>query len=69
MVLLEQIHAITGKCNLVFAGDTKPWKPMYENTVNAALKMMSYDTKVESAATDSEQWRAVRWPSPGCDQR
>ncbi len=43
--LLEQIHAITGKFELVFAGDAKPWKPMSENTVNAALRTMGYDTK------------------------
>lgn len=45
--LLEQIHAITGKFELVFAGDAKPWKPMSENTVNAALRTMGYDTKVD----------------------
>ncbi len=47
MGLLEQIHAITGKFELVFAGDAKPWKPMSENTVNAALRTMGYDTKVD----------------------
>lgn len=36
VTLLEQIHKITGKFDLVFAGDAKPWKPMSENTVNAA---------------------------------
>ncbi len=45
--MLEQIHAITGKFELVFAGDAKPWKPMSENTVNAALRTMGYDTKVD----------------------
>ena len=33
VTLLEQIQAITGKFELVFAGDAKPWKPMSENTV------------------------------------
>ncbi len=47
VALLEQIHAITGKFDLVFAGDAKPWKPMSENTVNAALRTMGYDTKVD----------------------
>ena len=47
VALLEQIHAITGKFELVFAGDAKPWKPMSENTVNAALRTMGYDTKVD----------------------
>lgn len=46
VALVEQIHAITGKFELVFAGDAKPWKPMSENTVNAALRTMGYDTKV-----------------------
>lgn len=47
VALLEQIHAITGKFELVFAGDAKPWKPMSENTMNAALRAMAYDTKVD----------------------
>ena len=33
VTLLEQIHKIAGKFDLVFAGDAKPWKPMSENTV------------------------------------
>jgi integrase len=45
--LLEQIHRPSGKFDLVFAGDAKPWKPMSENTVNAALRTMGYDTKVD----------------------
>lgn len=47
VALLEQIHFLTGKFDLVFAGDTKPWKPMSENTVNSALRKMGYDTKTE----------------------
>lgn len=47
VTLMEQIHKITGKFDLVFAGDAKPWKPMSENTVNAALRTMGYDTKVD----------------------
>ncbi|KJK09430.1 UNVERIFIED_ORG: integrase [Pseudomonas fluorescens] len=47
VALLEQIHVITGKFDLVFAGDAKPWKPMSENTVNSALRKMGYDTKAE----------------------
>lgn len=31
----------------MFAGDAKPRKPMSENTVNAALRTMGYDTKVD----------------------
>lgn len=47
VTLLEQIHKITGKFDLVFAGDAKPWKPLSENTVNVALRTMGYDTKVD----------------------
>lgn len=47
VALLEQIHALTGEFDLVFAGDAKPWKPMSENTVNSALRKMGYDTKAE----------------------
>lgn len=48
IALLEQIYAITGKFDLVFAGDTKSWKPMSRrNTVNSALRKMGYDTKSE----------------------
>ncbi|ELE9456948.1 integrase arm-type DNA-binding domain-containing protein [Salmonella enterica] len=45
--LLKQIHAISGEHELVFTGDHNPWKPMSENTVNNALRLMGYDTKVE----------------------
>ncbi|MCO7035890.1 integrase arm-type DNA-binding domain-containing protein [Pseudomonas carnis] len=47
VALLEQIKVLTGKFDLVFAGDAKPWKPMSENTVNSALRKMGYDTKTE----------------------
>lgn len=45
--LLKQIHAISGEHELVFTGGHNPWKPMSENTVNNALRLMGYDTKVE----------------------
>ncbi|MPQ67976.1 MULTISPECIES: integrase arm-type DNA-binding domain-containing protein [unclassified Pseudomonas] len=45
VALLEQIHALTGTFDLVFAGDANPWKPMSENTVNKALRVMGFDTK------------------------
>jgi integrase len=47
VALLEQIHSLTGKFDLVFAGDAKPLKPMSENTVNNALRPMGYDTKTD----------------------
>jgi len=43
VALLEQIHAITDKFDLVFAGDTKSCP----KTVNIALRKMGYDTKTE----------------------
>lgn len=45
--MLEQIHAITGKFDQVFARDAKLWKPTSEKTVNAALRTIGYDTKVD----------------------
>lgn len=45
--LLKQIHAISDEHELVFTGDHNPWKPMSENTVNNALRLMGYDTKVD----------------------
>ncbi|HEJ7008122.1 TPA: integrase arm-type DNA-binding domain-containing protein [Serratia marcescens] len=47
MVLLKQIQGISGEHELIFTGDHNPWKPMSENTVNNALRLMGYDTKVD----------------------
>jgi hypothetical protein len=35
----------------VFIGDHDPRKPMSENTVNKALRVMGYDTKLRFVAT------------------
>ncbi|MGF7445404.1 tyrosine-type recombinase/integrase, partial [Klebsiella michiganensis] len=45
--ILQQIHTISGEHELIFTGDHNPWKPMSENTVNNALRLMGYDTKVD----------------------
>ncbi|MFK3705540.1 tyrosine-type recombinase/integrase [Klebsiella sp. NPDC088457] len=45
IAILEQIKAISGHQELVFPGDHNPYKPMCENTVNKALRLMGYDTK------------------------
>ncbi|WP_145481945.1 tyrosine-type recombinase/integrase [Yersinia rohdei] len=45
--ILQQIRTISGEHILVFTGDHNPWKPMSENTVNNALRLMEYDTKVD----------------------
>ncbi|EEV6405676.1 TPA: integrase arm-type DNA-binding domain-containing protein [Escherichia coli] len=42
---LKQIKDITGNNELIFPGDHNPYKPMCENTVNKALRVMGYDTK------------------------
>ncbi|MDN8600327.1 tyrosine-type recombinase/integrase [Citrobacter sp. S2-9] len=45
--LLEQIKDITGNSLFVFAGAHSMDKPMSENTINKALRVMGYDTKTE----------------------
>lgn len=47
LATLEQVRQLTGRFDLVFAGDSKHWKPMSENTVNKALRRIGYDTKTE----------------------
>ncbi|MGJ0127919.1 tyrosine-type recombinase/integrase [Pantoea sp. RHCKP32] len=45
--ILKQVHKLNGNRDFVFVGDHNPRKPMSENTVNKALRVMGYDTKVE----------------------
>ncbi|EHU0060531.1 tyrosine-type recombinase/integrase [Escherichia coli] len=45
IAILKQIKDITGNNELIFSGDHNPYKPMCENTVNKALRVMGYDTK------------------------
>ena len=47
LTILEQIKSMSGNRDLIFVGDHDPRKPMSENTVNKALRVMGYDTKVE----------------------
>ncbi|MNH02709.1 Prophage CP4-57 integrase [compost metagenome] len=47
LATLKQVRQLTGRFDLVFAGDSNHWKPMSENTVNKALRRMGYDTKTE----------------------
>lgn len=67
LALLEQVREITGRFELIFPNDHAHWKPMSENTVNAALRRMGYDTKADvcghgframacSALTESKLW-------------
>ncbi|ELO76538.1 TPA: tyrosine-type recombinase/integrase [Salmonella enterica subsp. enterica serovar Enteritidis] len=45
VALLEQIKEITGGSVFVFAGAHSMDKPMSENTINKALRVIGYDTK------------------------
>ncbi|EHJ5405727.1 TPA: integrase arm-type DNA-binding domain-containing protein [Salmonella enterica subsp. enterica serovar Wedding] len=45
VAILKQIKDISGNYELVFPGDHNPYKPLCENTVNKALRLMGYDTK------------------------
>ncbi|AJZ91271.1 Putative prophage P4 integrase [Beauveria bassiana D1-5] len=45
--ILEKIKSMNGNRELIFVGDHDPRKPMSENTVNKALRVMGFDTKVE----------------------
>lgn len=45
--ILRQVHKFSGNRDFVFVGDHNPRKPMSENTVNKALGVMGYDTKVD----------------------
>ncbi|TBM21945.1 tyrosine-type recombinase/integrase [Hafnia paralvei] len=47
LAILEKIKSMNGNRELIFVGDHDPRKPMSENTVNKALRVMGYDTKVE----------------------
>ena len=58
--ILKQIQAISGEYELIFTGDHNPWKPMSENTVNNALRLMGYDTKVDVCGHGFRQWPVVR---------
>ena len=45
--ILGKIKSMSGNRELIFIGDHNPRKPMSENTINKALRVMGYDTKVE----------------------
>ncbi|MDR1845968.1 MAG: integrase arm-type DNA-binding domain-containing protein [Citrobacter amalonaticus] len=67
IAILKLIQEISGHLELVFPGDHNPYKPMSENTINRALRLMGYDTKTDvcghgfrtmacSALVESELW-------------
>ncbi|ECG8632197.1 tyrosine-type recombinase/integrase [Salmonella enterica subsp. salamae] len=45
VAILKKIKEISGDGELVFPGNHNPYKPMCENTVNKALRLMGYDSK------------------------
>lgn len=45
--LLKELHTISGNKELMFIGFTGDDTPISENTINKALRAMSYDTKSE----------------------
>lgn len=47
IAILKHVREISGQQELIFPGDHNPYKPMCENTVNKALRLMGYDTKEE----------------------
>lgn len=47
LAILKQVHNLSGDRDFVFIGDHDHRKPMSENMVNKALRVMGYDTKVE----------------------
>ncbi|HBI9841938.1 TPA: tyrosine-type recombinase/integrase [Escherichia coli] len=47
LAILKDVYKISGDRDFVFIGDHDHRKPMSENTVNKALRVMGYDTKVE----------------------
>lgn len=47
LAILKDVYKLSGDRDFVFIGDHGHRKPMSENTVNKALRVMGYDTKVE----------------------
>lgn len=45
VAILKQIKDISGDGELIFPGNHNSYKPMCENTVNKALRLMGWDTK------------------------
>lgn len=57
---LKQTKQFCGKHELIFIGDHDPRKPMSENTVNGALRVIGYDTKaVRFVVIASALWLIV----------
>ncbi len=47
LTMLEELRLSGGENGLIFTGDHDPRKPISENTINKALRLMGYETKTE----------------------
>lgn len=47
VAVLRELHALTGHLELVFPGERSRERPMSNNTVNAALRRLGYDTRTD----------------------
>jgi integrase len=45
VAILRQLHEITGTYDLLFPGQQNPDRPMSENTINKALRLMGYEDR------------------------
>lgn len=45
VAILRDLHPLTGRSEYVFPGVRSPRRPMSENTINAALKALGYDSE------------------------
>lgn len=46
LAILRELHALTGRGRYVFPGHRSPLRPMSENAVNVALRLMGFDKDV-----------------------
>lgn len=59
LAILEKIKSMNGNRVLIFVNDHDPRKPMSENTMNKALRVMGYDTKKEVCGYGLGLWHEV----------
>lgn len=60
VAILAELQTWAGENGLIFTGAHDPRKPISENTVNKALRVMGYDTTRMSVVMDSGRWHVVR---------
>jgi|GEM_PF-2346782 len=61
ITILKQIKEISGHLDLVFPGDHNSYKPMSENTINRALRLMVIASKPTFAGMAFERWPVAYW--------